>query len=499
MILRELFRELPKATVSGPLDAEVVAVTADSREVAPGSVFVAVRGHAADGHRFIGDALAGGAAAVVAERAPGPDEDRDAAWAHVADSRESLARLADALAGRPTRELLLAGVTGTNGKTTTAFLLHHLMSRLWHRAGLLGTVSVHDGMESRPAGHTTPGPVELQQLLRTMVDNGCRGAVMEVSSHGIDQRRVTGVAFDVAVFTNLSQDHLDYHGTLERYFAAKRSWFEALAADPLGKQPVAVVNLDDSHGAELAEALAGRMEVVGYGFGVRAGYRAENFHQSAEGSQFGLQARGRSTLVRTPLIGRFNVYNTLAAIAAADVLGMRLREVIHELAAVPQVPGRMERIGQRDGVSVFVDYAHTPDALENACRALRELEPRRLVTVFGCGGDRDRGKRPMMAAAVARHSDACVITSDNPRGEDPERILDDIERGLGACPHARIVDRAEAIDKAVAAAGKGDIVLVAGKGHETRQQFADRTIDFDDRSAARRALFVERAKTHKRR
>lgn len=498
MILRELFQELPQATVSGPLDAEVASVTADSRQAGSGAVFVAIRGHAADGHKFIGPALEGGAVAVVSERAPAEGEDGSAGWAHVGDSRVALAVLADAVAGRPSRELVLAGVTGTNGKTTTAFLIHHLMQQLWHRAGLLGTISVADGVDSRPAGNTTPGPVELQDLLVRMLDNGCRGAVMEVSSHGIDQQRVASVAFDVALFTNLTQDHLDYHGSIENYFAAKRAWFEALAADPLGKKPVAVINIDDSHGHELAEALSGRMEVVSYGFGVNCDFRAENFHQSSEGSHFGLQARGRTTLVRTPLIGRFNVYNTLAAVAASSALGMRLREVIHELADAPQVPGRMERIGQRDGVTVFVDYAHTPDALENACRTLRELDPRRLVTVFGCGGDRDRAKRAPMAAAVSRHSDACVITSDNPRSEDPEKILDDIERGLGDCPHVRIVNRAEAIEKAIVVAEKGDIVLVAGKGHETYQQFADETIDFDDRSEARRALFVNRKPRERR-
>ena len=492
MNLQELFRELPRATVSGPLDVEVTAVTADSRQAGPGTLFVAIRGHAADGHKFIGSALENGAAGVVSERAPESGEDESAGWAHVSDTREALAKLADAVCGQPSRKLVLAGVTGTNGKTTTAFLLHHLMEKLWHRAGMLGTVSVHDGSESQPAGNTTPGPVELQGLIKRMVDNGCRGAVMEVSSHGIDQQRVASVAFDAAIFTNLSQDHLDYHRTIERYFAAKRAWFEALAEDPLGKKPVAVINIDDSHGADLADALAGRMEVVRYGFGVNCEFRVENFHQSSEGTQFGLLVRGRSVLVRTPLIGRFNVYNALAAVAAASVLGMRLREIVHELAEAPQVPGRMERIGQREGVTVFVDYAHTPDALDNACRTLRELEPRRLVTVFGCGGDRDRGKRPLMAAAASRHSDACVITSDNPRGEDPEKILDDIERGIGGCPHVRIVDRDEAIKKAVCAAGKADIVLIAGKGHETYQQFADQTIEFDDRSAARRALFVHR-------
>jgi len=488
MTLRELFETLPRATVSGPLDGEVSAVTSDSRRVEAGGVFVAVRGHEADGHRFIADAWNRGAAAVVAEQAPEEEDVSKGTWAHVPDTREALAALADLFFGRPSRDLKLIGVTGTNGKTTTAFLVHHVMSELWFRAGMLGTIRTEDGAERLPTERTTPDPVELQELLARMLSNGCRGAVMEVSSHGIDQHRVASVAFDVAVFTNLSQDHLDYHGTLAKYFAAKRRWFESLADEPLGKKPVAVINLDDRRGVELAGELDGRMAVLGYGFGMKCDFRAEAVRQSPEGTQFALNVKGKSYLVRTPLIGRFNVYNTMAAIAAASSLGLRPREVVHAMADAPQVPGRMELVGQREGLSVFVDYAHTPDALDNVCRTLRELEPRRLITVFGCGGDRDQEKRPLMAAVAARHSDLCILTSDNPRSEDPEAILDQVERGVGECPHVRITERAEAIRKAVEVAGRGDIVLVAGKGHETYQQFSDRTIDFDDRREAARAL-----------
>jgi len=488
MTLRELLDALPRGTLSGPLDVEVSAVTADSRRVEPGSVFVAVRGNQADGHRFIAEAWKRGALAVVAEQAPGQDDISRGTWAHVPDSREALAVLADLLAGQPSRDLKLVGVTGTNGKTTTVFLIHHVMSELWVRAGMLGTIRTEDGAERMDAERTTPDPVGLQALLARMLSNGCRGAVMEVSSHGIDQKRVSSVAFDVAVFTNLSQDHLDYHGSMENYFAAKCRWFQSLAEDPLGKQPVAVINIDDRRGAELADKLGGIMKVVGYGFGVKSDFRAEAVRQTPEGTQFALNVKGKSILVRTPLIGRFNVFNAMAAIAAACSLGLRLREVVHALASAPQVPGRMELVGHRNGVSVFVDYAHTPDAIDNACRTLRELEPRRLITVFGCGGDRDREKRPLMAVAAARHSNACILTSDNPRTEDPEAILDQIEQGMDECPHLRIADRAEAIKNAVDTARAGDIVLIAGKGHETYQQFADRTIDFDDRRVAAKAL-----------
>jgi UDP-N-acetylmuramoyl-L-alanyl-D-glutamate--2,6-diaminopimelate ligase len=343
-------------------------------------------------------------------------------------------------------------------------------------------------LDSTEATHTTPGPVELQGLLARMVANGCRGAAMEVSSHGIDQQRIGKVAFDAAVFTNLTQDHLDYHGSMDAYAATKFSWFEGLAADPQGKKPIAVINTDDGQGTKLVELLGEKLPVIRFGFGVHSDFRANNIKQTPRGMEFELTAKGKSFLVRAPLIGRFNVYNLLAALAAVSAVKIPLRDAVNAVAEAPQVPGRMEHCGTRDGVSVFVDYAHTPDALENACQTLKELNPQRLITVFGCGGDRDATKRPLMAQAAARHSDACILTSDNPRSEDPEAILKQIESGMGAARYKVVSDRAEAIRIAVHAAGKGDIVLIAGKGHETYQQFADRTIDFDDRREAKKAL-----------
>jgi UDP-N-acetylmuramoyl-L-alanyl-D-glutamate--2,6-diaminopimelate ligase len=451
-------------------------------------LFAAIRGTRADGHRFINDALAAGASAILAETAPPADLDTAIAWLHVPDSREALALLASAMEGDPWRGMAMAGVTGTNGKTTTAYLIHHIMKTAWHRAGLMGTILVDDGGSARVAQHTTPGPVELAALLGRMRDNGCRGAAMEVSSHGIHQKRVSAIGFDACVFTNLTQDHLDYHGTLENYYKAKATWFHALAADPHGKKPVAVINTDDAHGAELAAALEGAMQVVRFGFNVHCDYRANNFRQNPRGMEFELTAKGRSFLVRAPLIGRFNVHNLLAAIAAANACGIRPREAIAALAKAPQVPGRMENVGNAGGATVFVDYAHTPDALENACRTLKELDPRRLITVFGCGGDRDTGKRPLMGAAATRLSDACIVTSDNPRSEDPLAIIREIEAGMGGRGHLSIPDRAEAIAHAVKNALSGDIILVAGKGHETTQTFADEVIDFDDRKHASKAL-----------
>ncbi len=488
MTLRDLTALLPRVTACGPMDMEIRAITDTSREAGAGMIFAAIRGARVDGHRFIDVALAAGAAAVVAETAPPDGLSSSVAWLHVPDSRDALARLASALHGDPWKEMKLAGVTGTNGKTTTAFLLHHIMKSAWHRAGLLGTIFVDDGETTAAASHTTPGPVGLVELLGRMRDHGCRGAAMEVSSHGIHQKRVSAIGFDACVFTNLTQDHLDYHGSMEAYWQAKASWFRELANDPHGKKPVAVINTDDARGAELAAELDGKLPVVRYGFNVHCDFRANNFRQNPRGMEFELNARGRSHLVRAPLIGRFNIHNIMAAVAAAISCGIRPREAIAAIADAPQVPGRMENVGNAGGATVFVDYAHTPDALENACRTLGELNPRRLITVFGCGGDRDKAKRPLMGAAAASLSDACIVTSDNPRSEDPLAIIREIEKGMAGKGHLSMPDRAEAIAHAIAHALSGDIILIAGKGHETTQQFADESIAFDDRKHASRAL-----------
>lgn len=494
MILRDLISCLPRVTSSGPLDTEVSALTDSSREVQPGSLFAAIRGVAADGHRFIDAARAAGASVILAESAPPDDFPTSACWLHVPDSREALALLSSSFFSHPWNHMTMAGVTGTNGKTTTTFLLHHIMRTVWHRAGMLGTVLVDDGESSKTASHTTPGPIELTALLALMNDHGCRGVAMEVSSHGIHQKRVAALGFDACVFTNLTQDHLDYHGTLENYFQAKADWFLSLAADSKGKKTVAVINTDDDRGLELSTLLDGKMPVLRYGHGVHTDFRANNLQQTARGMSFELTAKGKTFLVRAPLIGRFNVYNILAALTAASACGIRPREAVAALVEAPQVPGRMENVGNAGGSTVFVDYAHTPDALENACRTLKDLNPRRLITVFGCGGDRDKSKRPLMAAAAARHSDACVITSDNPRSEDPLAIIADVERGMSSKSYRTIPDRAEAIDFAIRNSLSGDIILIAGKGHETTQTFATETLPFDDRKYADKSL-RERSKT----
>ncbi len=489
MLLRTLISQLGKVTPSGPLDVEISALTADSREAGEGKLFAAIRGTTLDGHKFIHAVLKAGTKVILAETAPPSDLPSGTTWLHVPNSRSALAEIACAFNEDPAGSLRLAGVTGTNGKTTTAFIIHHIMKTEWHRAGLLGTILVDDGETQTVAKHTTPGSIELNGILATFRDNACRGAAMEVSSHGIHQKRVHGIAFDAAVFTNLTQDHLDYHGTLAKYMEAKASWFHDLAANPDGKKPVAVVNTDDARGKDLADALSEKMRVIRFGFNVNCDFRANGFQQKRDGMSFELMAKGKSYLVRAPLIGRFNAYNLLGAIAAASACGIKPRQAIAALADSPQVPGRMENVGNAGGATVFVDYAHTPDALENACRTLKKLDPRRLITVFGCGGDRDKAKRPLMAAAAARFSDIVIVTSDNPRSETPAAIVSEIVKGLPkGTTHLAVVDREEAIQAAVEQALSGDIVLIAGKGHEPYQQFAERTIPFDDRKKADLAL-----------
>jgi len=488
MKLRSLIQNLPKATVSGDLDQDVTGVFVDSRQVVPGAVFVAVRGSDVDGQDFIEDALKNGAVAIVSEVAPAANGDPSVCWAHVADARSAVAALACAWNEQPSASMKMVGITGTNGKTTTAFLVHSIMQKVWTRAGLLGTVQVDDGETVSVATHTTPGPIELQSILRTMADNDCRGVAMEISSHALEQKRTDGLQLDAAVFTNFTQDHLDYHRTMESYYDAKRRLFVLLETQDGDKKTTAVINLDDPTGQRLADEFEGLLHMITYGHGVHVDLRIGREKQTVRGTEFDIKYKERDYLVRTPYIGRFNVDNCVAAIASAIAVGIKPRDAIRALADAPQVPGRMEKVGVRDGASVFVDYAHTPDALANACAALKELNPRRLITVFGCGGDRDRTKRPLMGQAATEGSDLCIVTSDNPRSEDPKAIIKDIEKGMEGKRFHSIPDRMLAIQVAVNTSENGDIVLIAGKGHETYQEIAGEQIDFDDRRAAYKAL-----------
>jgi UDP-N-acetylmuramoyl-L-alanyl-D-glutamate--2,6-diaminopimelate ligase len=485
MQLKTLLAAIPVREVIGPVDRAVESVAYDSRRVQRNGLFVALRGEKSDGHDFIGQAIEKGAAVIVAERA---EKNSRATCVVVEDTRLALAALSARFFNYPARKLKLAAVTGTNGKTTTTFLIKHICERAGMRCGLLGTVRYEIGERVLPAARTTPESLDLQELLTQIKDAGCRAAAMEVSSHALAQERTRGIEWDVAVFTNLTQDHLDYHGTMERYFEAKAKLFEQLPRQQKRRKPVAVINIDDRYGQRLREMINNRVSVVTLGMGLQADFRASNYRMEFGGTSYQLDARGRSYLVRLPLIGRFNVANSVAALAAANALGVGLREAVISLGKSPQVPGRLEIVPAKRQFQVFVDYAHTPDALLNVIKTLRELAPRRLIVVFGCGGNRDREKRSLMGQVVNQSADYAVITSDNPRKEDPEKIIADIEKGFQDNQFEINIDRAAAIARAVEIAQPRDIVLIAGKGHENYQEFADHTVPFEDIQVARRAI-----------
>jgi len=468
----------------GLADPEISSLCYDSRLVTKGCLFFALPGQKADGTEFIRQAAAGGAAAAVAGASVA---DAGCPVVQVADPRAAMADIAASFHGHPDRSLKCTGVTGTNGKTTTAFLIRHILDSASLRCGLIGTVKYVVGGEEIPAPRTTPESADLQAMLATMRDTGGRSVAIEVSSHALVQQRVRGMAFDAAVFTNLTRDHLDFHRTMEEYFEAKALLFEALAAQT-AKKGRAIINADDRHGRQLIERFGKRLKVLTFGRGVGEDFRASAIRFDAAGATFQLDAKRKSFLVRLPMIGLFNIYNALGALAAAAACGVELRAAIAALATAPQVPGRLERVASKRNFQVYVDYAHTDDALRNVLRTLRELNPARILTVFGCGGDRDRAKRPLMGAAAEEFSDWIILTSDNPRHEDPEAILRDIESGLRGSRHEKITAREAAIRHAIGLARPGDIVLIAGKGHENYQEFGDRRVEFDDVAVAGRAI-----------
>jgi UDP-N-acetylmuramoyl-L-alanyl-D-glutamate--2,6-diaminopimelate ligase len=485
MQLKVLAAAIPTRRIIGSLDREVESIAYDSRRVQGNSLFVALRGEKSDGHRFTEQAIEKGASALVVEQ---EETCGRATCLVVENTRTALADLATAFYRQPALRLKMAGVTGTNGKTTTTFLIKHIAEKSGLRCGLVGTVRYEIGERVLPAPRTTPESADLQELLAQMLNAGCKAAAMEVSSHAIVQERTLGVEWDVAVFTNLTRDHLDFHGTMENYFDAKVRLFTDLAQQKKKQIPIAVVNSDDRYGEQLIGRIGDTVPVVTYGMGARADFRASNYRMEFGGTSYQLDARGKSYLVRVPLIGRFNVANSLAALAAANALGISLREAVLSLAKSPQVPGRLEAVPAKRQFQVFVDYAHTHDALLNVLKTLRELGPRRLICVFGCGGDRDREKRPLMGHVAAENADYSIITSDNPRKEDPDAIIAEVEKGFRSERYEKVPDRAEAIARAIALAEPRDIVLIAGKGHEAYQEFADHTVPFNDVQIARNAL-----------
>ena len=474
------------ATLSGDASRTITDVTYDSRTVEPGAVFVALKGLRADGTAFVQPALDRGAIAIVSEQ-PQP-ADVHVPWAVVRDARMALAQIAATFFRHPSAEMQVVGITGTNGKTTTAYLSSSIFEAAGIRCGMLGTVAYRIGDELLEATRTTPEAPDVQRLLREMVDRGCGACVMEVSSHALALRRVDETSFAAAVFTNLTRDHLDFHEDMEQYFQAKRRLFEMLPRDS-----PSLLNVDDPRGASLAE-IAGRP--VTFAIRKPADITPSPLSFSLAGLTFDVRTPRGTLQVRSKLVGRANVYNILAAVATGVALDVPFDAIERGVSALDGVPGRFQIVSSaNDGVTVVVDYAHTDDALRNLLETARPLASGRLITVFGCGGDRDRTKRPLMGAVAGRLSDLIIVTSDNPRSEDPNRIIQEIQRGI--TPDTRrdsgqrllsIVDRREAIGKAIELAQPDDVVLVAGKGHEKYQVIGDRTLPFDDVAVAREAL-----------
>ncbi|QYR20089.1 UDP-N-acetylmuramoyl-L-alanyl-D-glutamate--2,6-diaminopimelate ligase [Paenibacillus sp. sptzw28] len=490
MQLGQLASLLLTARLAGDANIELNGIQIDSRKVMQGDLFICLPGHTVDGHDFAPQAAERGAAAFVAER-PLPV---DAPQLIVKDSRHAMAVLADYFFGSPSRKLKLIGITGTNGKTTTTYLIERILADAGFKPGVIGTVERRFGGRSYPMSGTTPEALELQRHLAAMIEAGTDCCAMEVSSHALEQGRVKGCRYRTAIFTNLTQDHLDYHGTMQRYAAAKELLFARLgneyALSP-EERAYAVLNADDSASGGFARATSA--EVLTYGVDNEADVRASNIRITAHGTSFHLETFDGSTDITLNMAGKFNVYNALAAVCAALIERVPLDQIKSSLEAVPGVPGRVESVHAGQKFAVIVDYAHTPDGLDNVLKAVKEFAAGRIICVFGCGGDRDRSKRPIMGAIAGRYADYAIVTSDNPRTESPERILLDIEAGLikDGVPKSRYVllpDRRAAIQKAVEMASPEDVVLIAGKGHETYQIIGDVTYDFDDREVAKEAI-----------
>ena len=488
MKLSELLKRLSVKAIQGPSDPDIADVDIDSRRVGPGHLFVAIRGTQTDGHQFIGKAIAQGAVAVLCETLPA-DCPADVTFVQVDSTESAVGPVATAFQGYPSEKLKLVGVTGTNGKTTIATLLYNMFRRLGFRCGLLSTVCNYIEDEAVPASHTTPDPVELNRLLRRMVDAGCQYVFMECSSHAIAQQRIGGLCFAGGIFTNLTRDHLDYHKTVENYRDAKKAFFDALPKDAF-----AITNADDKNGLYMVQNT--RATVKTYSVRQMADFRARIVECHFEGMY--LEVDGREVGVQ--FIGRFNVSNLLAVYGAARMLGQQPEDILVVLSTLKSVAGRLEPIRSSEGFTAIVDYAHTPDALENVLKAIHEVlsntanpsaATSQVITVCGAGGNRDKGKRPLMAQEAVRQSDRVIITSDNPRFEEPQDIINDMLAGLTPQQMKKviaIVDRREAIRTACMMARKGDVILIAGKGHEDYQEVKGVKHHFDDREVVREIM-----------
>jgi UDP-N-acetylmuramoyl-L-alanyl-D-glutamate--2,6-diaminopimelate ligase len=493
MRLSELLSVLPEAHPGGVPDLDITGIEHDSRRVGPGGLFVCIKGFAQDGHAFIPQAALRGAAAIVIDASSAaPPVPSGLTVLRVQNSRAALAHLSARFYGEPSRALRMVGVTGTNGKTTTAYLVEGILRGAGLLTGLLGTIEYRCGAQTFPGERTTPEASDLFRLLREMRELGAWGAAMEVSSHSLVLHRVDACEFDVGIFTNLTQDHLDFHGTMGAYAEAKGRLFASLGRDRTKPgEAAAILNGDDPWAEGMAAQTQAR--VVRFGLEARAEIRPRRLHLGLEGIRATVDSPWGAFEIRSPLVGRHNVSNILGAAGACLHLGVSPDAVSEGIARLLAVPGRFEKVEAGQPFGVVVDYAHTPDALEHVLTVAREFTPGRVIAVFGCGGDRDRGKRPLMGAVAARLAHQVIVTSDNPRSEDPERIIEEIVVGIKKVSttsgvHANIPDRREAIGAALACARGGDLVVIAGKGHETYQVLRSCTIPFDDRVVANEAL-----------
>ncbi|MCJ7653261.1 MAG: UDP-N-acetylmuramoyl-L-alanyl-D-glutamate--2,6-diaminopimelate ligase [Actinobacteria bacterium] len=487
MLLSELLDTLDEKKVEGFRDLELPGLAYDSRLVEPWEAFFCIKGLVTDGHLYAADAVGKGAAVLFIEKELEAEVGEEVILVKVPDTRRAMARCSARFFGDPSGELKLVGVTGTNGKTTTTFLVESICRKAGHRTGIIGTVETHIGSVVEPVTRTTPESLDLQRLLRRMADDGVEVVAMEVSSHALELERVDGCRFEVVVFTNLTQDHLDFHISIEEYFGAKRRLF---TGDRFGPGRRALANIDDQFGRRLMEET--ELGSRSFGLGREADIRGTGVEVSQGGNRFVLEYAGESIPLLTALQGRFNVYNCLAAAGVAFELGIGTGNIVQGLETMKGVPGRFENIDCGQDFTVIVDYAHTPDGIRSLLEACREVTSGRVILVIGCGGDRDRSKRPLMGKVGAEMSNLCIITSDNPRSEDPqaiiEMILDGIRESFSPERYMVEVDRRSAIYKAIGEAAPGDLVVVAGKGHESGQIFAERVIPFDDRQVVREGL-----------
>lgn len=492
--LKDLIQQTVVDQISGPDDQRILDVTVDSREVKPGSLFICLSGAHADGHNFVDKAVEGGAAAIVAERMVSVPS--HVTVIYVKNTRKAMEDITPVFFDYPARKMRMLAVTGTNGKTTTTHIAAHILEKAGFRTGIIGTIHMMIGHTEYPTHNTTPDVVDLERMLAQMADSGVTHVCMEVSSHALVMGRVEGVEFDNASFTNLTEDHLDYHKTMENYAAAKAILFQKVSAEGQTKTgKTAHINADVPYADVMMASVDRKLcRVSTYGIDSPADLQAENIRFNASSSEFTLHAGSRNYEVRTNLVGRFNVYNVLCAISSCLGEGVSMETILEALSDFHAVPGRFELINEGQPFTVVVDYAHTPDGLENILKTAEEIRRGRIITVFGCGGDRDAMKRPIMGRIGAQYSDIVIVTSDNPRTEDPASIVEEVASGVRSAAvrpgffFETIVNRRDAIHRAISLAQPGDIVIIAGKGHETYQILKDKTIHFDDREEARAVL-----------